>query len=66
MATATASRVWRRCDNDPPTEGVEVVTMSPGGMEQTLVRKGRLWFTDTRMSLYVYYTPQFWHPVGDL
>jgi hypothetical protein len=65
MATATVSRVWRRCDNDPPPEGVMVVTMSPGGMEQTLCRKGRLWFVDTDLSFYVYYVPQFWHPVNE-
>lgn len=57
------SRVWKRCDTEPPPEGVEVITMSPGGLEQTLVRKGRLWFVDVHLSSYVYYSPQFWRPV---
>lgn len=54
------AHIWRRCDTDPPREGVEVMTMSPAGMAQSLVRKGRLWFTDTSCRMYVYYTPQFW------
>lgn len=64
MATAMQG-VWRRCDTDPAPEGVEVQTRSPNGMEQTLVRHGRLWFTDTHRSMYVYYTPLFWRPIEE-
>lgn len=59
------AEIWRRCDTDPPPEGVEVMTMSPGGMAKSLVRKGRLWFTDTAYRMYVYYTPQFWLPMSE-
>ena len=35
---------WYETKNKLPTEGEVVLTMSPGGMEQELIRKGNLWF----------------------
>lgn len=46
-------------------EGVEVETKIDDGVilrnEQTLVRKGALWFFPD-MSMYVYYRPTHWRP----
>lgn len=51
---------WRRvASSSMPPEGVEVKTQSENGLEQTLKRKGNLWFFPD-MSMYVYYTPKFW------
>jgi hypothetical protein len=55
--------VWRNADSDPPPEGVVVLTMSPGGIQQKLKRCGRLWFVEDG-TMYVYYTPQFWLPIA--
>jgi hypothetical protein len=48
-------------------EGTAVDTCIDAGTpkqrnEQSLVRKGRLWFF-TDMSMYVYYTPTHWRPL---
>lgn len=52
-------RVWTRTDAGLPQEGAWVLTLTELGLEQTLVRRGRLWFTtDERM--YVYYVPFLW------
>lgn len=58
---------WRPAADAP--EGVEVMTKIDGdewGARniQSLVRRGRLWWTpDLRM--YVYYTPTHWRPAED-
>jgi len=53
------TRIWRSVETNPPPQNVEVDTMSPGGMQQTLKLRGNLWwFPDDRM--YCYYTPSFW------
>jgi hypothetical protein len=54
---------WTRVSDQPPPERVLVETISPGGMQQTLVRHGRLWFVDERLSMYVYYEPHYWRPI---
>lgn len=55
---------WTSCNFILPPEGVEVNTKidDQNGCrnEQKLVRKGNLWFTDTTLSIYVYYTPTHW------
>lgn len=56
MTTAT----WKPALSAP--EGVVVMTRSPGGQEQPLVRSGNLWFFPDR-SMYVYYTPDSWMPL---
>lgn len=53
---------WTLCSDELPPEGVEVMTLSPGRMEQSLVRQGGLWFFPDR-SMYVYYTPEAWRPM---
>lgn len=35
---------WTNVLDMLPPEGVEVMTLSPGRMEQSLKRRGRLWF----------------------
>lgn len=50
---------WHPVSESLPAEGVLVDTISDGGTEQSLRRKGRLWFYPD-MSMYVYYTPKFW------
>lgn len=62
-STRTAIQ-WRRCDTDPPPDGEVVMTKSPSGMVQSLKRSGHLWFVPDG-SMYVYYTPGWWHPLGD-
>lgn len=49
---------WQPISTAP--EGVEVLTLSPGGQEQRLTRRGRLWWTGDGSSMYVYYTPTHW------
>lgn len=55
---------WKPIDSAP--EGVEVMTKIAGKAgernEQSLVRKGKLWFFPD-MSMYVYYTPTHWRPI---
>lgn len=53
---------WRHVMCDLPEEGIEVETKSPGGMVQSLKRKGNLWFLPG-MSMYVYYEPEYWRPI---
>lgn len=55
---------WRDRKFEEAPEGVPVLTLSPGGMEQTLIRQGSLWFIEDR-SMYVYYTPSHWAPLGE-
>lgn len=50
---------WTPVSQSLPPEGVVVDTISPGGLQQQLKRKGSLWFFPDG-STYVYYTPQFW------
>lgn len=60
MSTETSRTVrdWRPVATCP--EGVAVWTLSPGGMEQQLVKRGRLFWAG---EIYVYYTPTHWAPV---
>lgn len=53
---------WIECNRELPPEGVVVETLSPGGMQSTLKRQGRLWFFPDG-SMYVYYTPSKWRAV---
>lgn len=53
------SQQWKRVENELPPEGAAVDTISPEGVEAPLVRQGSLWFFPD-MSMYVYYTPEFW------
>ena len=47
-----------------PPNGEEVMTMDSSGHEQTLIRKGNLWwFPDG--SMYVYYVPVAWKSLAD-
>ena len=52
---------WKRVSDKLPPEGREVETKidDARGVRnvQTLIRRGRLWWTD---SIYVYYTPTHW------
>lgn len=50
---------WTYTEHALPPEGLEVNTLSEGGIETTLVREGRLWFYPDR-SMYVYYVPLYW------
>ncbi len=56
---------WKSIDTAP--EGVKVGTMIADGNgvrnQQTLIRRGRLWFLPDK-SMYVYYTPTHWQPLG--
>ena len=56
-----AEAKWHSIDSAP--DGVEVETKIDDGRgcrnEQSLTRKGRLWFFPD-MSMYVYYTPTHW------
>jgi hypothetical protein len=50
---------WNPVDKVPTPENVVVETISPSGLQQKLMRIGKLWFhPDGQM--YVYYTPTFW------
>jgi hypothetical protein len=57
------SPAWIRTDEQLPPEGVPVHTKIDDSRgcrnEQTLKRKGGVWFF-TDMSMYVYYTPTHW------
>lgn len=53
---------WHSVRTDPPPEGLEVIVMNNDGAH--LVRKGNLWFLPD-MSMYVYYTPEYWRPITD-
>lgn len=57
------ARRWTKTTKELPPEGVEVDTLSPGGIQQTLVREGRLWFYPDH-SMWVYYEPAFWSPLN--
>ena len=50
---------WRCTQQELPPDGVLVDTISQGGMEQKLKRKGALWFV-REGDIYVYYTPVKW------
>ncbi len=53
---------WHRVEVALPDEEVIVRTISPGGIETMLKRRGLLWFVPDG-SMYVYYTPVFWSPL---
>ncbi len=53
---------YKRVDQELPPEGELVDTISPGGVAQQIRRKGGLWFF-ADMSMYVYFTPEFWRPL---
>lgn len=56
---------WVSVDMRLPPEGEVVDTLSPGSLQQQLVRKGRLWFHPD-FSMYVYYQPTHWRKVETL
>lgn len=53
---------WIRVADQLPPEGKTVDTISPGGQQQELKRKGGLWFFPDD-SMYVYYTPLVWREI---
>lgn len=55
-------RNWHMIEHSLPDEGIEVEVISPGGIETTLKRNGRLWF-DPDGSMYMYWTPMFWREI---
>jgi hypothetical protein len=56
---------WQPIETAP--EGVLVETKIDDAKgkrnQQTLVRYGRLWWTDVERYMYVYYTPTHWRPI---
>ena len=50
---------WTRVEQSLPPENALVDTISPGGIQQTLRRRGNLWFVPDG-SMYIYYTPMMW------
>jgi len=54
---------WFSCDSALPPEGEAVMTKIDDARgarnEQTLIRRGRLWFVPD-MSMYMYYAPTHW------
>ena len=50
---------WTRVDKELPAQKREVMTLSEGGIEQSLMLQGKLWFHPDG-SMYVYYTPVYW------
>ena len=60
---------WIECSKELPPEGVEVETKIDDAdgprNEQSLKRKGSLWFFPD-MSMYVYYAPTHWRPIGSV
>ena len=63
VADSPALPSWHKVSREPPPEGIEVRTiiLDEHGWrnDQTLVRKGGLWFLPD-MSMYVYYCPTHW------
>lgn len=62
-----AGQPWTLCAERLPPDGVSVLTKIDDGKGvrnvQTLVRRGRLWFTgESGDAMYVYYTPTHWKP----
>ena len=57
---------WRPIETAPEKIEVETKIDDKDGArnEQTLVRRGRLWFLPD-MSMYVYYRPTHWRPVHE-
>ena len=61
-STDMSEQGWTRALDQEAPEGEEVETLSANGLQQTLKRQGRFWFTpDGKM--YVYYTPEYWRPL---
>lgn len=54
---------WNQTKIKLPEEGKVVITISYGGIEQELVRKGNLWFYPDYSS-YIYYSPVYWKYIG--
>lgn len=57
-------KIWQTVERFSPVDGIPVLTLSPGGMEQVLIRSGELWFLSDR-SMYVYYTPEKWTEIEE-
>lgn len=53
------TKMRNRTDQVLPPENEVVMTLSKGGIQQTLKRQGNLWFCPDG-SMYVYYTPVYW------
>ena len=51
--------VWNRVSDKLPPEELVVDTISRGGLQQRLKRRGSLWFFPDS-SMYVYYEIRFW------
>lgn len=55
-------RRWTRVADKLPAAGEMVITLSPGGVEQTLKRLDTLWFLPFD-NVAVLYTPILWRPI---
>jgi len=53
-------RDWHPVKNLLPDEDVKVMVIAPNGQELVMFRKGNPWFYEDG-SMYVYWTPVFWH-----
>jgi hypothetical protein len=53
-------KLWVRAADAVPDDGSEVDVITPGGAQQRLVYESGLWWLPDR-SMYVYFTPEFWH-----
>ena len=53
------TKYWTLTANELPPEKELVETLSPNGLAQDLKYYHGLWWLPD-MSLYIYYTPQFW------
>ncbi len=55
MSTTT----WTRTSEQRPTEGARCEVITESGDQRTLVFASNLWWLPD-MSMYVYFTPEFW------
>ncbi len=53
---------WKATAYELPPEGQLVETISSGGEQVQLKRRGALWFVKSG-DMYVYYTPVYWKPI---
>ena len=54
------AKQWHNVNDELPPDGVEVMTLSEGGLEQSLWKFGNMWYVDADASMYVYYHITHW------